>query len=149
MSRVFLCDTDSSSTTMEPALRESPTIDLVGISFDANLGATRIAGMRSTLDVFLLQCAAVGLGEAQLLAALHPLPALVNCRRHSEQSVTLAMRSRARGYMIGVAPTGTELVGAINLIASGYSVFCENSARKAIRTHTSPDASYSEFPDQV
>lgn len=147
MIRVFLCNTDSSSDTLEAALRESPAIDLVGKSRDAYPEAMAIARMRSILDVFVLRCAAVDVGEAQLLAALHPLPALVTCGRHSEQSVALAMRSRARGVMIGVSPTGAELVGAIKLVASGYSVFCENSARKVIWSQTCRDLAYSAFPD--
>ena len=135
---------------MRALLQSVPGIEVVG---EATTGEETLVGAeRLEPDVILMDIKMPGIGGIEAtrrIAATNPdINVLVVTMLEEDDAVFAAMRAGARGYLVKGADQ-TEILRAIQAVASGEAIFGATIAQRMIRFFASPrdGAAIRAFPD--
>lgn len=128
-------------------LEAVPDLEVAGVAVSGEEAVTRAAELRPDVVLMDLQLPGMsGIEATRAIAAAHPdVRVLVLSLFEDEDSVFLALRAGARGYVLKDADE-EELTGAIRAVARGEAIFSRAIAGRVLAFFARPREAPKVFP---
>jgi DNA-binding NarL/FixJ family response regulator len=129
-------------------LTAEPDLDVLGVAGSGEEAVARAAELRPDVVLMDLQLPGMsGIEATRAIVAAHPdVRVLVLSLFEDEESVFLALRAGARGYVLKDAEED-ELLGAVRAAARGEAIFSQAVAGRVLAFFAQPRPAPKAFPE--